>query len=95
LYTKSGVSRVAKRLIDRGFILKEECQEDRRGAYAVLTTEGVKALKKTWEYYSEAIVSVLGPCFNLEKTIELRKLLGSLVDQLRDQPPIPMPTLKK
>ena len=84
LYTKSGVTRVAKRMLEKGYLIKEECSEDKRGAYAKLTAEGIQALKETWVEYSRAIVKVLDPCFEIDKTIQLRQLLGELVEGLRE-----------
>jgi DNA-binding MarR family transcriptional regulator len=91
LYTKSGVSRVSKRMLEKGYLIKEGCEEDKRGAYAVLTNDGIEALKETWNFYSEAVLEVLSPCFDTESAIQLRQLLGGLVDQLRDDALIPMP----
>ena len=39
--TRSGVSRVVERLEKAGLVTREEASEDRRGAYAVLTEEGL------------------------------------------------------
>jgi DNA-binding MarR family transcriptional regulator len=91
LYTKSGVSRVSKRMLDRGYLIKEICPEDKRGAYAVLTKNGIEALKETWVIYSQAILEVISPCFDVESARQLRTLLGKLIDHLREDALIPMP----
>lgn len=84
LYTKSGVTRVAKRMINKGYIKKETCPEDGRGSYVVLTKNGIKAMKETWEEYSKAIICTLRPCLSESKAMQLRILLSELVENLRE-----------
>lgn len=83
LYTRSGISRVSKRMLERGYIKLEQCREDKRGAYAVLLPKGVEVLKKSWQVYSRAIVETLDPCLSLEEAKVLEKILGKIIDQLR------------
>lgn len=40
LLTRSGISRVVDRLVQAGWVARKGAVEDRRGAYAVLTSEG-------------------------------------------------------
>ncbi len=40
----SGLTRLVDRVIDAGFVRREACPEDRRGAFAVLTDAGDEAL---------------------------------------------------
>lgn len=46
LLTRSGVSRVVERLEKAGLVTREGASEDRRGAYAVLTEEGITRFEK-------------------------------------------------
>ncbi len=94
LYTKSGVTRVAKRMLEKGYLLRENCEIDKRCSYAVLTKLGIEALKETWTIYSKAIVTVMEPCFNIEQTVQLRRLLGQLVDFLKDNQIVQLPSKK-
>lgn len=82
LYTKSGITRLVKRLEDQGYVRREECAEDRRGTFAVLTDSGERALKETWRWYSAAIVETLGPCFTAQQAEQLRELLGQMVQKI-------------
>lgn len=84
LYTRSGVSRVSKRMLERGYIKLEQCEEDKRGSFAVLLPKGIEALKKSWAIYSSAIVETLEPCLNVEEAKTLEKLLGKIIDRLRE-----------
>jgi DNA-binding MarR family transcriptional regulator len=40
LLSRSGLSRLVKRLVSQGLIEREECKNDARGAFAVITDEG-------------------------------------------------------
>jgi len=82
IYTKSGITRIMKRLETAGYVKREECPEDKRGSFAVLTDAGKQALKETWRWYSAAIIKVFTPCFSFAEAQELRMLLGRLVERL-------------
>lgn len=49
LLTRSGVSRAIARLEKEGLLRREAAPEDRRGAYAVLTAEGMKRFQNSIE----------------------------------------------
>ncbi|TVY04167.1 MarR family winged helix-turn-helix transcriptional regulator [Cohnella terricola] len=53
--TRSGLTRVVERLEREGFVKRERTEEDRRGAFAVLTREGKKAFLATWPTYADGI----------------------------------------
>ncbi|MCD9025259.1 MarR family winged helix-turn-helix transcriptional regulator [Cohnella silvisoli] len=53
--SKSGLTRLVDRLEREGLIQREKSQEDRRGAYAVLTHEGELQLRKAWPVYARGI----------------------------------------
>jgi DNA-binding MarR family transcriptional regulator len=55
LLTRSGVTRLADRLEAAGLLRREGVPGDRRGAYAVLTADGLAALRRTWAVYEPAI----------------------------------------
>ena len=82
IYTKSGITRIVKRFEEEGFVRREECPEDKRVTYAVLTDGGARVLKETWSIYGAAIVKTLGPCFNYADAQTLRELLARLVEHL-------------
>jgi DNA-binding MarR family transcriptional regulator len=82
IYTKSGITRVIKRLEHEGYVFREECPADKRGSFAILTDNGKQALKETWRWYSAAILKIFGPCFSHAEAQKLRELLGRLVEKL-------------
>jgi DNA-binding MarR family transcriptional regulator len=46
LLSKSGLSRLVDRMEGAGLVRRERCPSDRRGAFAVLTDEGRRALRR-------------------------------------------------
>lgn len=83
VYTKSGISRITKRLAERKLLTIEHCPDDKRGALAVLAESGKAALNLTWKSYSKGILNNLSSCLTLEEAILLRKLLSKIVNHLQ------------
>ena len=82
IYTKSGITRIIKRLEEEGFVAREECPNDKRGTFAVLSDAGKQALRETWKWYSTAILKVLSPCYTQNEAQKLRELLEKIVEHL-------------
>ncbi|CAN7762642.1 MarR family transcriptional regulator [Paenibacillus sp. LjRoot153] len=55
LLTKSGLTRLLDRLEKEGLIRREKSEIDRRGSYAILTSEGETQLRKAWPIYANGI----------------------------------------
>lgn len=53
--TRSNLTRLVDRLEAAGLVRRERAEEDRRGAFAVLTAEGRAMRKKMWPVYAAAI----------------------------------------
>ena len=85
LYTRSGISRVSKRMTEKGFIKVQRCTEDKRGFWATLTPKGVQALKSSWTHYSQAIIETLGPCLDMEEAKTLSQLLMKIIAHHREE----------
>lgn len=84
VFTRSGITRVAKRLKERGLLEREECPEDRRGAYAVLSRKGENAMRDTWKLYSKEILLLLEPCFSQAEARQLKVLLEKIIGPIQD-----------
>jgi DNA-binding MarR family transcriptional regulator len=69
LLTKSGLTRLLDRLVDRGFIERHACPTDRRGQLIVLTAEGRHAFRRATPNVVRAIGTILGDGFS-ERDIE-------------------------
>jgi DNA-binding MarR family transcriptional regulator len=83
IYTKSGITRIAQRMEDAGYIRRTECPDDKRGSFAVLTDVGKKALQETWKHYSRAVLNIFEDALTQAESKQLAELLGKIVDRLR------------
>ena len=53
--SRSALTRSVDRLVDAGYLRREDCPKDRRGCYAAITPAGEKALAKAWPVYRKGI----------------------------------------
>lgn len=53
--SRSNLTRLVDRLESAGLVERERAEEDRRGAFAVITAQGRVMRKKMWPVYSAAI----------------------------------------
>jgi DNA-binding MarR family transcriptional regulator len=53
--SRSGLTRLVDRLEAEGLLTRDRCGTDRRGAYAVITEQGIAALRKAWPIYARGI----------------------------------------
>lgn len=61
--SRSGLTRLVDRLEADGLLRRERCPNDRRGAFAVLTDEGERALQAAWPVYATAVRELFGGAF--------------------------------
>lgn len=80
LLSRSGLSRLVDRLEEAGLLTREPCQDDARGAYAVLTSEGLHALRRCWRVYGPEIEARVGRRLTLAEARTLRGLLVRLLE---------------
>lgn len=53
--TRSGVTRAITRLVDAGWVVRVECEDDRRGMLAELTDAGMRKLEESSPGHVEAV----------------------------------------
>jgi DNA-binding MarR family transcriptional regulator len=53
--SRGGLTKVADRLENAGFLRREPADDDGRGLYAVLTADGNTLLRRMWPVYSRAL----------------------------------------
>lgn len=53
--SRSNLTRLVDRLEEAGLVARERSEEDRRGAYAVITIEGRELRRRMWPVYEAAI----------------------------------------
>jgi DNA-binding MarR family transcriptional regulator len=80
LLTRSGLTRLVDRLEQAGLLTREPCEDDARGAFAVLTPEGLQALRRCWRIYGAEIEASVGRRLTASEARTLRALLTRLVE---------------
>jgi DNA-binding MarR family transcriptional regulator len=72
LITKSGLTRLLDRLVERGFIERRVCASDRRGQLIVLTTDGRRVFRRAAPNVVRAIGAIFGDHFSEREVTALR-----------------------
>ena len=87
LLSRSGLSRLVDRLEDAGLLVREPCEDDARGAYAVLTPAGLEALRRCWRVYGPQIEAYIGRRITRAEARGMAALLGRLVPEAGGRAP--------
>jgi DNA-binding MarR family transcriptional regulator len=58
LLSRTGMTRLVDRIEAAGCLRREPVPDDRRGAYAVLTADGIALLRRMWPVYSNCIAEL-------------------------------------
>ena len=77
LVTSGGITYLVDRLVEKGLVKREQCSEDRRARYAVLTPAGQALIRKIFPAHAariEQAMSGLTQAEQREATALLRKL---------------------
>lgn len=77
LVTSGGITYLVDRLVEKGLVKREECAEDRRARYAVLTPAGSALIRKIFPQHAMAIeraVSGLSTTEQREAVLLLKRL---------------------
>ncbi len=77
--SRYNVTRLADRMEKEGLIARERCEEDRRGAYCVLTAAGRALRKRMWTVYKGRI----NACFGERITIEEARMLAGTLEKVQ------------
>jgi len=84
LLSRSNLTRLVDRLEAAGLLRRERCASDRRGAFAVLTADGLAMQQRMWKVYAAGIAEYFGDAID-DAEVEvmqqaLRKILAALSD---------------
>lgn len=82
LLTRSGLTRVVDRLEAENYLTREIDPDDRRGFYAIITPEGVEAMKPAWEVYSRGIEQNFASYLDPKKAEILVSLFSEMLTNL-------------
>ena len=83
LASKSRLSHQISRMEASGLVRREECPEDRRGAYALLTDDGWQALADAAPDHVASVRRWLVEALTPEQFIELGELCSRVVEHLQ------------
>ena len=83
LISRSGLTRLVDRLEARGLLQRASCVRDRRGAYAVLTDEGVEELRRIWAVYGKGLADYFAPHASPEELATVQTVFKRIRDDLR------------
>lgn len=81
--SRSGLTRMVDRLERAGLLRREPCPADRRGAYAVLTSEGEATLRRAWPTYARGIAAHFARHLSDAEAQTLAATLGRVRDAAR------------
>jgi len=78
LVTSGGITYLVDRLVEKGLVKREECAEDRRARYAVLTPAGTTLIRKVFPQHAVAIEQAVSGLSTTEQreAVQLLKKLG-------------------
>ncbi len=84
LVTRGGLTRLVARIEKAGLLRREPDPADGRGLFAVLTDEGLEALRKTWPTYARGIAEHFGRHLSDEETQVMTEALGRVLAAARE-----------
>ncbi|MCH8979123.1 MAG: MarR family transcriptional regulator [Armatimonadetes bacterium] len=82
LLSRSGLTRRLDRLEKMGYIRRENCDEDRRGAYAILTEQGQAAREQAWPVFRAAIKDCFGDRMTEGEAKQLAAVMVRIIEPL-------------
>ncbi|MEM9562231.1 MAG: MarR family transcriptional regulator [Actinomycetota bacterium] len=85
LVSRSRLTYRIDRLVDVGFVTREECEDDRRGMWAIISERGLTAHVHARDAHEAAIDSLLFDQMSASETETLRRVLGRISTKLSQQ----------
>jgi DNA-binding MarR family transcriptional regulator len=77
--SRSGLTRLVDRLEAEELLRRDRSGADRRGAYAVITEQGIAALRRTWPIYARGISEYFAQWLTLEESQLLETALRRIL----------------
>ena len=84
--SRSGLTRLVDRLEAEGLLLRDRSGTDRRGAYAVITEQGIATLRQTWPTYARGIAEYFAQWLTLEEAQLLESAFGRMLGAASKKP---------
>lgn len=79
--SRSGLSRLVDRIEKAGLVRREAAPDDRRGAYATLTPDGLQAQRDAWPHYAAGIAQH----FSRSLTEDERRVITTALQRVRER----------
>jgi len=83
--SRSNLTRLVDRLESAGLVERERAEEDRRGAFAVVTDQGKAMRKKMWPVYSAAIKELFEDRIAEREAARMGESLRRILDAVRNK----------
>ncbi len=80
LLSRSGLTRLVDRMERAGYVSRERCTDDRRGAFAMITSAGRKALRQASPVHARGVAEHFARHLSREETDVLAGAMERLVD---------------
>jgi DNA-binding MarR family transcriptional regulator len=74
--SRSGLTRLVDRLEAEGLLMRDRSGTDRRGAYAVITEQGIAALRRMWPVYAGGIAKYFAQWLTVDEAQLLEEAMG-------------------
>lgn len=84
--SRSNLTRLVDRLEEAGYVARERSEEDRRGAYAVITSPGRELRRKMWPTYEASIREVFDSQLAEAEARPMATALQRMLDSARGLP---------
>lgn len=78
--SNSGLTRLLDRMTAAGFVERQNCPDDRRGWYAVITTKGRETFERAFPGHVRSVEEYFLSCFNKDELEILHSLLSRLTE---------------
>lgn len=83
ILSRSGLSRLLDRLESASLLRRERAEDDRRGAYAAITPDGRRMLKRMWPVYERCLAEHFGSQVASGDAKAIRSALERVTDSVR------------
>lgn len=83
--SRSGLTRLVDRLEAEGLLTRDRSGTDRRGAYAVITEQGIAALRRTWPIYARGIAQYFAQWLTPQEAEVLESAFGRILQAASKQ----------
>lgn len=82
--SRSNLTRLVDRMVAAGMLAREACQTDRRGAYAVLTDDGLAMRRRMWPVYARCIDRYFARHLSAKEANAIAEILDRVIAGTRE-----------